>query len=181
VTQPAIRLEEPGDAQASIDVERAAFGSELEVDIINAVRDEAGSFALVAEDSGSVVGHVQLTRAWIGTDPVLALGPVGVVPDRQGEGLGSALIVAALQEAGQRGERAVILLGDPGFYGRFGFGPAGVHGLRNPFAGVHADGFVVEEEDFMIVLLDKAPRTFSGPVVWHPAFGEPVEAPERGS
>ena len=81
-----VRLERPEDRAASVEVERAAFGSDEEVAVVLAVRDEEGSFALVAEDRGGIVGHVQLSRARIGRTGVLALGPIGV-PDRQGQGL----------------------------------------------------------------------------------------------
>lgn len=166
-----IRLEQPSDRDASLDVERAAFGGDTETAIVVAVRDEEGSFALLAEEGKAVVGHVQLSRAWVGADPVLALGPVAVTPDRQGRGIGRALIDAAAVEARRRGEIAIVLLGDPSFYPRFGYLPATRYGLRNPFTGVHADGFVVAEEDFMILPLDERGSALSGEVRWHPAFG----------
>jgi putative acetyltransferase len=171
-----IRLERPEDRRASLAVERAAFGAsgDAEAAIVEAVRDDEGSFALVADDDGDVVAHVQLSRAWIGEDAVLALGPIGVVPDRQGEGIGSALMRAALEEARARDGTAVILLGDPAFYPRYGFEPASALGWRNPFTGVQPDGFVIEEEDFMVAVLDDRARALAGPVRWHPAFGQPV-------
>jgi putative acetyltransferase len=174
-----IRPEEPGDRGAALEVERLAFGSDEEPTIVEAVREEEGSFALVAEDDAAVVGHVQFSRAWIGGSPVLALGPVGVRPDRQRRGIGSALIRAGLGEARARGEAAVILLGDPAFYPRFGFEPGSALGLSNPFTGVRPDGFVIAEEDFMVARLDDVP--VSGAVRWHPAFGEPVEGPAGGA
>jgi putative acetyltransferase len=98
-----VRLEDPADREASLEVERSAFASEEEPAIVEAVRDLEGSFALVAEEEGRVVGHVQFSRAWIGDTRVLALGPIGVRPDRQGIGIGSALIAAGLQESRDRG------------------------------------------------------------------------------
>jgi putative acetyltransferase len=166
-----IHLEQPADREASLEVERAAFESDTEASIVIAVRDEEGSFALVAEEGGTVVGHVQLSRAWVGADPVLALGPVGVMPDRQGRGIGRALLEAAAAEARDRNEIAVILLGDPSLYPRFGYQPASCLGLRNPFAGVQPDGFVIAEEDFMILPLDDRASRLAGGVRWHPAFG----------
>lgn len=172
-----IRLETLADREATIDIERAAFGSNYEVEIVQAVRDEAGSFALVAEEDGVLVGHIQFSRAWIGDVGVVALGPIGVLPDRQGRGVGSALIQAGLDRARDLGEIAVVLLGDRSFYPRFGFEPASTFGLRNPFTGVQPDGFVVAEEDFMLAALDDRGRRLSGPVRWHPAFGSPVDVP----
>jgi putative acetyltransferase len=174
-----VRPEEPRDRDASLEVERLAFGSDEEPGIVEAVRDEEGSFALVAEEDGAVVGHVQFSRAWIGEAAVMALGPVGVLPVRQGRGVGSALIREGLEEARSRGEAAVILLGDPAFYPRFGFEPGAAFGLSNPFAGVRPDGFAIAEEDFMVARL--ADVTLTGEVRWHPAFGEPVDGAPGGA
>ena len=168
-----VRLEESADRPASLEVEREAFGSNEEAAIVEAIRDEPGSFALVAEEDGEVVGHVQLSAARIGDVQVLALGPIGVRPHRQRQSIGSALIREALGEAGTRGSPAVILLGDPDFYPRYGFEPASGFGLRNPFTGVQPDGFVVDEEDFMLAPLDeRAARQLNGEVRWHQAFGQ---------
>jgi putative acetyltransferase len=166
-----VRLEREEDRTAAIEVERAAFGSEAEAAIVVAVRDEDGSFALVAEEDGRLVGHVQLSRAWVGSTAILALGPIGVLPERQGQGIGRALIEGAIGEARSRGEGAMILLGDPQLYPRFGFQPASRYGLQNPFAGVQADGSVIGEEDFMILPLDDRISALAGQVRWHPAFG----------
>jgi putative acetyltransferase len=174
-----VRAEEPRDRDASLQVERLAFGSDEEAGIALAVRDEAGSFALVAEEEGAIVGHVQFSRAWVGETAVLALGPVGVLPDRQGRGIGSELILAGLEEARARREAAVILLGDPAFYPRFGFEPGSAFGLANPFAGVRPDGFEIGEEDFMVARLGEA--RLAGEVRWHPALGDPVAGPWSGA
>ncbi|HET7236234.1 MAG TPA: N-acetyltransferase [Actinomycetota bacterium] len=167
-----VREERPDDREASLAVERAAFETDEETGVVVAVRDEEGSFALVAEEDGEVVGHAQFSRAWVGQEAVLALGPVAIAPARQGRGIGSELIRAGLEGARERGEAAVIVLGDPVFYPRFGFEPALGLGLRNPFAGVLPDGFEIREEDFMVAVLDDRARGFAGEVRWHPAFGQ---------
>ena len=166
-----IRLEEADDRDRSLEVERVAFGSEEEVAIVVAVRKEEGSFALVAEEDGEIVGHVQLSRAWAGEIPLLALGPIGVLPTHQRKGIGRALIEAAAEDGRRRGEIALILLGDPNLYPRFGFEPAARYGLRNPFAGVEAGGFVIAEADFQIRPLAEGLGSLPGQVRWHPAFG----------
>jgi putative acetyltransferase len=167
-----IRLEQPEDRDAGLEVERAAFAEPLEAAIVETVRDEPGAFALVAEDDGAIVGHVQLSVAHVGDREVLALGPIGVSPQRQGHGIGTALLEGALAEALVRGASAVILLGAPSYYGARGFEPAARYGLANPFAESAEDGFVIEEEDFQIAVLDRdAVRSLAGEVRWHPAFG----------
>ena len=167
----SIRPERLEDRSAAIEVERAAFGRPLEADIAVAVRDDPGSLALVAEEGGEVVGHVQLSTAWVGDDDVLALGPIGVAPAWQRRGIGTALVAAALEGALDAGACAVILLGDPGYYGARGFEPAASYGLGNPF-GMMEDGFEFPEEDFQIAVLDPArAETLAGDVRWHAAFG----------
>ena len=128
-----VRLEEPADRPAALEVERAVFGSDEEPAIVETIGDEEGSFAPVAEEGDEIVGHVQFSRARVGDSAVTALGPVGVRPDRQGRGIGSGLIRAGLEEADRRGEVAAILIGDPT---RLGFAPGSAFGLRNPFAGM---------------------------------------------
>ena len=78
---------------------------------------------------------------------------------------------AAAAEARHRQEIAVILLGDPRLYPKFGYEPASRFGLRNPFTGVQPDGFEIAEEDFMILPLDGRAAELAGEVRWHPAFG----------
>ncbi|MCI0633879.1 MAG: N-acetyltransferase [Actinobacteria bacterium] len=174
-----IRPEQPRDRDAALAVERLAFGSDEESRIVDAVRDEPGSFALVAEQDGAILAHVQFSRAWIGETPVVALGPVGVRPEHQGRGIGSRLIRAGLEEARSRGEAAVILLGSPAFYPRFGFEPGSGLGLSNPFAGVRPDGFEIAEEDFMVTVFTDG--VLAGEVRWHPSFGTPVEGTAGGA
>lgn len=167
-----VRLEEAADGAASLEVELAAFGHPDEARIVEAIRDEPGSFALVAEVDGEIVGHVQLSTAWVGPDEVLALGPIGVLPLRQHRGVGTALVAASLEEARRRAATAVILLGSPSYYGPRGFAPAARYGLRNPFADVQEDGFVVAEEDFQMAVLDETRAArLAGEVRWRPAFG----------
>lgn len=172
-----VRPEAPADREVSVEVERAAFGSDEEPSIVEAVRDEEGSFALVAEEDDVVAGHVQLSRAWIGETPVLLVGPIGVLPDLQRRGIGSALMRAALEVARGRGEAAVILFGDPAYYRRFGFEPGVTFGVPNPYAGRELpDGRAIAEENFLVRPLDDRARSLTGGVRCHPALTLPVEA-----
>ena len=88
------------------------------------------SFTALIE--GGVVGHVTASPATVSTDPVVAVGPIGVLPDHQGAGIGSALMEALLAAADAAGVPLVGLLGAPQYYGRFGFRPAREFGVLSP-------------------------------------------------
>jgi putative acetyltransferase len=82
--------------------------------------------------AGEVIGHVLGTRAHVGQEPVLALGPLAVRPDRQRYGVGSALMHAILGAADALGEPLAALLGDPAYYRRFGFELGTVYQITPP-------------------------------------------------
>lgn len=72
------------------------------------------------------------TRGDLAGRPALGLGPVSVSPERQRDGIGSALVHALLGAADALGEPVVVLLGSPAYYGRFGFVPASSLGIESP-------------------------------------------------
>ena len=80
--------------------------------------------SLTASTDAGVVGHVTASRATVGAYPVVAVGPIGVLPEQQGVGVGSALMEAHLAAADAAEVPLVGLLGAPQYYGRFGFRPA---------------------------------------------------------
>lgn len=118
------------------------------------------------------MGHIQFSRAWIGSTAVSSLGPIGVHPDHQHRGIGVALVRSGLREVALPGEDVVIVLGSPSLYPRFEFEPGLRRGLRNLFAGVGQSGFVIAEEDFMLCELGEGAGELSGDGRWHPAFGQ---------
>ncbi|MEM9437852.1 MAG: N-acetyltransferase [Pseudomonadota bacterium] len=95
-------------------------------------------FAKVAEIDGRAVGHVAFSPAWIGGEEGwLGLGPISVHPDHQRQGIGTSLMDAAI--AWSAGSKGIVLLGDPGYYGRFGFvADCGLTFLEVPSAYVQA-------------------------------------------
>lgn len=124
-----IRSEEPSDAgeiEALIITafRAAAHGNPTEHFIVSALR-EAGQLAvsLVAEDDGAIVGHVAVSPVSVssGTAGWYGLGPLSVAPERQGQGIGSELARQALAQLRRQGAAGCVVLGEPGFYGRFGF------------------------------------------------------------
>ena len=91
------------------------------------------ALSLVALDPvAGVVGHVVCSRARLGSAPVLGLGPLSVHPDHQRRGVGKALVHAVLGAADALDEPLVVLLGDPGYYSRFGFRLADRYGITPP-------------------------------------------------
>lgn len=124
-----IREEAPEDVSLIEAVTVAAFlnaphTSHTEQHIVNALR-RSGALAvsLVAELDGVLVGHIALSPVSIsdGSAHWFGLGPISVLPAHQGHGVGSALMAAALAALRQQGAHGCVLLGDPGYYGRFGF------------------------------------------------------------
>ncbi len=94
----------------------------------------SGSLALslLAEVGGEAVGHIALSPAVVGEtrNGWFLLGPVGVLPPFQGQGIGSALVRESLRRMREARAAGIVLVGDPGFYARFGFG--NVQGLIWP-------------------------------------------------
>jgi putative acetyltransferase len=97
--------------------------------------DTIPELSFTALAGGEVVGHVTASKATVAGDPVVAVGPIGVVPDQQGRGIGSALMQAHLGAADAAQVPLVVLLGSPQYYGRFGFRPAEQLGVSPPQAG----------------------------------------------
>ena len=91
----------------------------------------------------------------------VALGPLAVDPDFQGRGIGAMLVDAFLQHCRVRDEGLVVVLGYPGYYGRFGFVPAERFGLHHHDAGEHFQALEVRPG---------AAEGLSGEVTYHPAF-----------
>ena len=90
--------------------------------------------SLVAHHGHLVVGHVIATRATLGpgASPVLGLGPLGVLPSHQRQGVGVALMEAILDVVDSMGEPMVAVLGDPAYYHRFGFELSAARGIDPP-------------------------------------------------
>jgi putative acetyltransferase len=138
-----IRPERAGDEGAIRAVQAAAFrrpGTDedpVEADLVEHLRASPSwlsKLSLVATVDDAVVGHVVCSRGWVGDDdiPVLGLGPIGVRPDLHGAGVGSALMHAVLGAADALDEALVALLGDPGYYRRFGFRTSSDVGIESP-------------------------------------------------
>ena len=98
----------------------------------------------MATDDERVVGHILFSEVTVETDNpvrVLGLAPLGVHPDAQGRGLGTDLVNRGLRECRSAGYDAVVVLGEPAYYRRFGFEPASRYGLSNQYGA--GEGFMI--------------------------------------
>lgn len=143
-----IRRESPADAPVVRAITEAAFAPAApsaqaalgyitaEAWLVDELRDDPAwlpALSLVATTpGGDVIGHVLGTRAHVGPAAVLAIGPLTVRPDQQRRGVGSALMHAVLGAAEALGEPLAVLLGDPGYYHRFGFRPSSEYQITPP-------------------------------------------------
>lgn len=135
-----IRPARPDDAAGILAVVGDAFsfgGTRDPAEERTIVRDtwaaqaEGPLIELVAEEDGDLVGHLQAAPGRLddGATSVAGVAPVCVGTSRQGQGLGRALMAALMEAAEERRWPLLVLLGDPAYYGRFGFEPAAAVGL----------------------------------------------------
>ena len=162
-----LRYETPGDYAAidRINIEAFAnhpFSHQTEHLIVNALRiANALTVSLVAEAQGQVVGHVAFSPVLIDDEDVawFALGPLSVLPSHQRQGMGSRLVVRGLDELRKRGANGCVLVGEPGYYERFGFRYCATLALRNipseyvlclPLSGSVPRGIVTHHQAFYV-------------------------------
>ena len=164
-----IRAEEQGDWAAVQEVNASPFETSAEARLVGRLREEARPvISLVAEHEDEIVGHIIFSPVSLSghTDlKMMGLGPMAVLPKQQRKGVGSALVRAGLEESKELEFGAVVLVGHPEFYPRFGFRPASRFEL--------ACEFEVPEEAFMALELQPGfLADVSGTIKYHPAFRE---------
>ena len=164
--QVTIRFEAPRDERGVRETNEQAFDTPFEARLVDALRGSPDSIALVAALGDRVIGHILFTPVAI--DPpasirVAGLAPMSVRPEHQRLGVGGRLIRAGLDECRRLGYGAVVLVGHPDYYPRFGFVPAHTKGLTCEFAVPH--------EAFMVLELEPdALAGVSGVVRYRPEF-----------
>ena len=165
----SIRAATPRDREAISLVEEHAFGQQTEAGLVDALVSSGETVVeLVAEDEGQVVGHILFSRLFVTRGgkkfAAVALAPLAVEPSFHGAGIGGALIREAHLRLRQAGEKLSVVLGDPAYYGRFGYS----HERAAKF-----------ESDYQCDALqaqawEEAPET--GRLVYAPAFGSALAA-----
>ena len=156
-----VRDETPEDAAAVRQVIAAAFGQALEADLVDALRASGDAvISLVADDEGQIVGHIlfSMLRA---PERCLGLAPLSVAPSRQHQGVGATLIREGLARAKRDGWQAVFVVGEPDYYGCFGFSAA----AAAKFETAYPKAYVLALE-----LTPNALNDSTGTLVYAPAF-----------
>jgi putative acetyltransferase len=162
-----IEPERSGDEDAIRLVNIAAFdGRTEEADLVDDLRDGGDLLlTLVARQDGDVVGHVAFSRVVVddaaGPAGAVGLAPIGVRPDMQDRGIGAQLIETGLGELAAHGESVVLVVGNPGYYTRFGFSVSAAERYSSSYSGPH----------FMALLLTDPASVPGGPVIYPDAFG----------
>ncbi|MBK4715156.1 MULTISPECIES: GNAT family N-acetyltransferase [Tenebrionibacter/Tenebrionicola group] len=129
-----IRVEIPIDAPGIDALLRRAFKGDAEAELIQRLREDGQiTLGLVAtDDEGQVIGYVAFSPVSVEGEDLqwVGLAPLAVDDARRGQGIGRNLVYEGLDALNEFGYAAVVTLGDPQLYGRFGFEPASRYGLR---------------------------------------------------
>ncbi len=162
-----IRPEKENDRDAVYAVNVSAFETPSEANLVDTLREQAQPVvSLIAEDKGAVVGHIMFSPVSLSGHSnlkLMGLAPMAVAPEHQRKGIGSALVRAGLEQCRQLGFTAVVVLGYPEYYPRFGFSPSSRFGMDSEYE--------VPEEVFMAMELQpEALRGKTGRVKYHAAF-----------
>ena len=162
-----VRPETPADFARVREINVSAFETPAEADLVDTLRALVSPVvSLVAEAGGTGVGHILFTPVALTGRPqlrIMGLAPMAVEEGHRNEGVGSALVRAGLEECRRLGFGAVVVLGHPTYYPRFGFVPS----VRFSFASEYE----VPAEVFMAQELEPGSlKDASGIIKFHEAF-----------
>jgi len=163
-----IRPENTDDIKRIREINTSAFGEVSEADLVDALRESGVPIiSLVAEEDKTVIGHIMFSPVTINNGcsaiSVAGLAPMAVLPEFQRKGVGSMLVKEGLKHCKQTGYSAVVVLGHPEYYPRFGFLPSVIYGIKSEYD--------VPENVFMILeLSDGALKDCHGTVKYHEVF-----------
>lgn len=164
-----IREEARSELDAIHAINLAAFPSSAEAELVRRLRLSANPLiSLVAVESGAVIGHILFSPVILDTDSTLALmglAPMAVMPGRQKQGIGSALVEAGLQHCAELEIGAVAVLGHPDFYPKFGFRASTEFAIKSEY-DVPAEVFMLKElsKDYL--------KNASGIIRYHEEFSK---------
>jgi putative acetyltransferase len=163
-----IREEQPSDIEKIWKVNSNAFETDAEANLVNALRSSGCTYiSLVAEIENNIVGHILFTPVeLIGNNnklKIMGLAPMAVFSTYQNKGIGSKLVKAGLEQCRSQGYIAVVVLGHPNYYPKFGFVPSVKYGIKSEYE--------VPDEVFMILeLISGSLKNHEGVIKYHEAF-----------
>lgn len=175
----ALRNTEATDLRALRALYRAAFPDEDLVGLVAQLTGDASqALSLVASGgTGAILGHLHVTRCAVGASalPIFMVGPLAVLPEKQGRGIGTWLVEAGCQRLAETAPALVLVLGDPAYYGRFGFQPETA--VRPPYdlppAWAEAwQGLSLGKVDRLPVGMLAVPLPWQDKDLWLPAAGQ---------
>ena len=163
---PLIRPEQSADSAAIRLVLEQAFGQPAEASLVDNLRANGKAIvSLVAVENDQVVGHILFSEATIDAVTIIGLAPLAVLPSYQKQGFGTLLTNAGIEACRKAGYTAMIVLGHPEYYPRFGFVPASRFGISSEYN--------VRDEVFMAMELQPgALSKCAGVAKYQPEFSE---------
>jgi len=166
-----IREERPEDIPIVHALNASAFETDAEANLVDVLRTNARPLiSLVALDNDDIVGHIMFSPVELdGTSSpkIMGLAPMAVAPDRQRSGIGSELVSEGLVRCDESGASAVVVLGHPDYYPRFGFVPASTMNIECEYD--------VPDEVFMVLELAAGCLAETvGTIRYHEAFAKAI-------
>jgi putative acetyltransferase len=167
----SIRPESRADYSQISDINFLAFNNqENESKLIELIRQSENfipELSLVADKNGEIIGHILISTISLVTEqgsiPTLGLAPMAVKPGYQQQGIGSELVIKALERCKAMGFKHIFVLGHPNFYPKFGFVPSKNFSVTPPFP-VPAEVFMALE------LVEGSLNCLHGKIEYPPAF-----------
>ena len=163
-----IREETPSDIEEIWGVNSEAFETEAEANLVTALRNSGCTYlSLVAETENKVVGHILFTPVELSGNEnklkIMGLAPMAVLSQYQNKGIGSKLVKAGLERCQSLGYDAVVVLGHPNYYPKFGFVPSIKYSIKSEYE--------VPDDVFMLVeLIPGSLKNHKGVIKYHDAF-----------
>ncbi|MDH3948293.1 MAG: N-acetyltransferase [Gammaproteobacteria bacterium] len=165
-----IRLEQEADRQQIRIINTSAFETDAEANLVEALRQsDIPLISLVAEEENQLIGHILFSPVSLAgqahTPAIAGLAPMAVLPEWQGKGVGNRLVREGLKYCAEAGYDAVVVLGHPDYYPRFGFVPASTFNIKSEYE--------VPDEAFMLKELKESALTgIRGVVQYHETFNQ---------
>jgi putative acetyltransferase len=163
-----IRYELESDIKSIWAINASAFPTQAEANLVDALRSSADCISLVADIENEIVGHILFTPVSLVDSAgisIAGLAPMSVLSANQKTGIGSSLIQRGIEECVLKGYDAIVVLGHPDYYPKFGFIRSGNYGIKSEY-DVPDDVFMIQE-----LKLD-ALKHVKGVIKYHDAFND---------